>query len=306
MKRYIPFLIIITLFYTLSLSASVSRAINIGDSRDTVISAFGVPTGCVERGNKEILCFSRGEVTLISGVVSKVNLRSDRQQVHYLDRQKLRRENVRQRIEALEKKRAERELEINQNQVYRDSLSQEAQQLENSQLAYHHSSGYPLQRRENFHRPFSSRPTPKVGGSHFQGQSRYKSRGHSNYGYSNYRHDSVNHISDDFRYRQQTNCSTPYNYVKPYDQPSGSELSYRARSYINRNNQLNRFSHINTHHAVHSAKLNPTQINNLAHVSHQGFRNRAQFCRNQNDIIRTNHLRNHQAAHLAKLNRQQN
>ncbi len=304
MKKHSPLLLLIVLIFTFSLFANSAENINIGDSRDTVISLFGAPSGCVERSNKEILCFSNGEVTLVSGVVSKVNLRSNQEQVLYLERKMSMRENVRQRIDALEKKRVERENEINQNQGYRDVLTQEAQQWENNLLDYQRSSGYPLVRRENFHRPSLSNRTPGIRGSHSQRLSSSNLRGRSINGNSHIPRNSVNRFSNDLGYRQQVNCSTPNNFTNHIGQSSRGVTRGGSRYYVERTNQINRSSHINTHRSVHLAKLYTTQRNSLAHASNQGFRNQAQFCRNQNNIIRTNHLVNHHAAHRAKLNRQ--
>lgn len=304
MIKHSPLLLLIVLIFTFSLIANSTVIINIGDSRDTVISIFGTPSGCVERSNKEILCFSNGEVTLVSGVVSKVNLRSNQEQVRYLERKMSMRENVRQRIEALEKKRVERENEINQNQGYRDALTQEAQQWDNNRLVYQRSSGYSLARRENFHRPSFSNRTPRIRGSHSQRLSSSNLRGRSINGNSHIPHNSVNQFSNDRGYRQQANCSRPYNFTNHLRQSSRGVTGGRTHFYVERTNQINRSSHINTHRSVHLVKLNTTQRNSLAHASNQGFRNQAQFCRNQNNIIRTNHSVNHHAAHLAKLNRQ--
>jgi len=301
MKKHRYLLLLIALISTFSSFANSAEIIKIGDSRDTVISIFGAPRGCVERSNKEILCFTNGEVTMVSGVVSQIKLRSNQEQVLYLNRKHSMRDNVRQRIEALEKKRVKRENEIIQNQGYRDALTQEAQQWKNNRIVYQRSAGYPLARRENFHRPFYSNPTPGVGGSHTQRLSRSNSHRRSNRGNL---HNSVNQISNDLRYRQQVNCSTPYTFANPLGQSSRGVTAVGPHFNVERTNQLNRSSHINTHRSVHLAKLKTTQRNSIAHASHQGFQNRAQICRNQNNLIRTNHLVNHHAAHRAKLNRQ--
>ena len=134
--------------------------------------------------------FSDGEVTLVSGVVSKVNLRSNQEQVLYLEHKISMPENIRQQIEALEKKRVERGNEINQYQGCLDILRQEAQQWDNTRFVYQRSLG-------NFHHPSFSNRSPGIRESYSQKLSSSNLRGRSINGNSHISHNSVNQFSND-------------------------------------------------------------------------------------------------------------
>lgn len=73
----------------------VARDVQPGDSVATVLSELGVPRGRLQVGNRERLCFDRGEVEVRAGVVTRVALRSDEAQAAFEERSAANAERVR-------------------------------------------------------------------------------------------------------------------------------------------------------------------------------------------------------------------
>lgn len=63
--------------------ALIARDVQPGDSIETVLSELGAPRGRLQIGNRERLCFDRGEIEMRAGVVTRVTLRSDEAQAAF-------------------------------------------------------------------------------------------------------------------------------------------------------------------------------------------------------------------------------
>lgn len=289
MKAKLLLLPTLSLFFAFHLSANIPEGIKIGDSRSDVVSLLGTPSGCIDGRNKEILCYARGKVTLSSGIVTGVNLRSERQQVLFLERREVSRVNANLRKAELKEQRRTRELEMKKNQEYRDQITREAQALKESRLEEYQYTSNSKSRYGNFYRPNLS--------SHVaQGnRSRVRRNNYSgspiNPGYHKY-NNIHNRLSTDFRsplnsggYKNNLNrCS-----------PSG-----RTHTVSSRSDLYNRSGHNRIHVAAHQAKVERSSNRSVPRISHytQGSR----YCGNQINRNRIDHSRVHQAAHLAKLN----
>lgn len=115
-------------------------AVKNGDRIDTVLTALGGPRGRAQIGSRELLCFDRGEVELISGVVTRVALRSAEAQA------------------AFETKRTAEALRLREEQEIRlDRLTAEGEALKISKLADKLFQSAPAREQVEFWRNFASR-----------------------------------------------------------------------------------------------------------------------------------------------------
>lgn len=65
----------------------IAGEVSLGDNRETVQNSLGAPRGRAQVGDRELLRFDRGEVELMSGVVTRVALRSEQDQTAFEARQ---------------------------------------------------------------------------------------------------------------------------------------------------------------------------------------------------------------------------
>ncbi|WP_269541484.1 carbohydrate porin [Cerasicoccus fimbriatus] len=63
----------------LALLGSAAQAVEVGDTRAAVIEELGFPIGQLDLGDRQRLMFDAGDITLVDGVVTVVNLKSTAQ-----------------------------------------------------------------------------------------------------------------------------------------------------------------------------------------------------------------------------------